>query len=346
MRRIGAYVLIGALAAVIFAPPPSAAFGPRSGPLHIGLPLQLLPHSSRFAPRSGHRRRIALHPPVRKGVALFDKAEPGGAEPAQGLSSALLYPGLALPALYDEIFWPTSSSEWPFDYEAIFRTAFAKSRADQDAQACQQPDRATAIVERIKSEIRPSAAQLRLLQELGSALGMASGYLTKSCPNAIPAQPVARLQLMQSQIEVLTMALDIVRPPLQQFEQSLNDSQRAQFAARRSASTARPDYAASPTATDWSIEQIDQSVQPSDNQRDALADLKQAFAAAAGDLDAHCPFAWPRSTPLARLESTEAHLDASWRAVLSIQVALADFESRLSDQQRVRFDAMDLAAAR
>jgi hypothetical protein len=49
--------------------------------------------------------------------------------------------------------------------------------------------------------------------------------------------------------------------------------------------------------------------------------------------------------PLARLGATEARLDATWRALVSIQTALADFETKLSAEQRVRFDATDFAAA-
>jgi len=44
------------------------------------------------------------------------------------------------------------------------------------------------------------------------------------------------------------------------------------------------------------------------------------------------------------LEAIEARLDATWRAVLSIQVALEDFESGLSDDQKNRFKAMTFAA--
>jgi hypothetical protein len=40
----------------------------------------------------------------------------------------------------------------------------------------------------------------------------------------------------------------------------------------------------------------------------------------------------------------EARLDATWRAVLSIQVALGNFQSKLSDDQKGRFDTMNLAA--
>jgi hypothetical protein len=337
MRTIGAGVAVGVLTAILHAPP-AAAFGLRIGPLHLGLPFP--GHFHRSAPRPP----IALHPSGRRQAALFDKADLGTNEPMPGATPAPLYPGVALPTLYEAIFRPASASAWPFGYEAIFRTAFAKSRPELDAQACQQSNAADAIAARIKAEVKPTAAQMPLLQKLVRALRMTSGYLAKSCPSEIPAQPVVRLQLMQAQIQALTLALDIIRPPLQQFEQSLNARQRARFAGTRTASANRWDCGAASTATDRSITQIDQSVQPTADQRGALADLKTVLAGAANDLEVHCTAAMP-AMPLARLEATEARLDASWRAVLSMQVALANFETRLSDQQRLRLESADLAAA-
>jgi hypothetical protein len=51
-------------------------------------------------------------------------------------------------------------------------------------------------------------------------------------------------------------------------------------------------------------------------------------------------------TALGRLEATEARLDATWRAVETIEVALADFQTGLSDQQNIRFNALQLASTR
>ena len=48
----------------------------------------------------------------------------------------------------------------------------------------------------------------------------------------MPPLPVERLQLMHSQIDATIMALEIVRVPLQKFEQSLDDRQRAALSAR------------------------------------------------------------------------------------------------------------------
>jgi len=190
------------------------------------------------------------------------------------------------------------------------------------------------------------------LQRLGGAIGAAADYLAKSCPTEIPQQPTARLQLMDSQIEVLTLASDIIHQPLQEFEQSLTNEQRAKFSGegvdRRAASARRDKTAihscgASAAAIDWSIEQIDKSVQPDEQQRAALTDVQQAFGRAGNDLEAHCPTSVPRSA-VARLEAIESRLDATWRAILSIQVALQDFENKLSDEQRNRLQTMTFAA--
>ena len=355
MHKIGAIsiVCLSAVAAVMVSPGPVAAFGLSVGPFHIGLPL--FGGSRHF----GHRHHTALrHAEHEHEAAIYDKASLGKASlgkaslgktgsarptaPMQSAQPALLYPVVALPNLYDGIFWPDRSQSWPFDYDAIFRSAFAKSPLDDDPRACQQPDRTSEILGRIRAQVKPRPDQMPLLQKLGEALGTANGYLARTCPKAIPAQPVARLQLMQSQLQTLGMAIDLVRPPLQKFEDSLDAGQKAQFDAT---STGASTCAASPPATDWSVDEIDQAVLPGDSQNQALPDLKQAFTSAAADLHAHCPNPLP-STPLARLEAMESRIDASWRATLSMQVALAGFESRLNDQQRSRFEAMNLAQAR
>ena len=98
----------------------------------------------------------------------------------------------------------------------------------------------------------------------------------------------------------------------------------------------------SSAAIEWSIDQIDKSVQPTAQQRTALGDVQQAFGNAASDLETHCPASVPQSA-VARLETIEARLDATWRAILSIQVALEEFESKLSDDQKYRLRTMPVA---
>lgn len=337
MRKVGAFIAAAACAAVVCSSPPAAAFGLRIGPFHIGVPL--------YFPRFHH------HPLYMRA----DRHDTARTESGQGATSALLYPTLALPAIFQNVFFPDHTSPWPFNYERIFSTAFARLPASEDGRLCQPSVDTNAIVSRIGAEVAPNPDQEQSLQKLGGALGAASGFLAKSCPSDIPAQPVARLKLMESQIEELTMAVSIVRQPLQDFEQTLNDDQRTKFAAvpasplaadrqDRTAAIA-PSCGGSPTAINATIDQIDRSVQPTEAQRAALADVKSAFAKAVDDLQAHCPTAVPPDT-VARLDAVEARLDATWRSVLSIQVALANFESKLDDAQRDRLDQTNFVAER
>jgi LTXXQ motif family protein len=337
MRKIGACFAIAALAATTLSPTPGAAFGLNLGPLHLGLPFFGLRHR-RHVPR----RRLALHHPAR-GASIYDRANVNAPAPATSAEPAALHPAATLPGLLDAVFWPGEAAQWPFNYDALFRSAFVKTKQGDATPVCQQPDRTAALVGRIGAEVRPTAAQQPLLQKLGQALGMASGYMARACARALPPQPVARLKLIQSQLQLLTMAIDVVRPPLQQFEQSLDANQKKQFAALNS-NNSKPECGAAPIPTAWAVDEINHSVQPDDAQRQALDGLKLTFASIANDLHAHCPNPVP-GTPLARLEAMEARLDASWRAALAMQVALGQFESQLNGQQRTRLEAMNLPQA-
>ena len=147
------------------------------------------------------------------------------------------------------------------------------------------------------------------------------------------------------------MALNFVRQPLLEFEQSLNADQQSRFAVALSQGSLDRQIQSgniaggcgSPSAIDWSINEIKKSVRPTTAQRDALDDVRRSFDDAERDLETHCPTTIPASA-LSRLDTIQARLDSTWRATLSIQVALANFETELNDAQKIRFDAMDFAA--
>src|ERR1700687_2120514 len=114
MRKICAFVAVAMVAAVAISPTPSAAFGLRVGPFYVGLPFYWHRHRHHVA----HGRAPDTHT-----ASLRDDTEPNPVEPAQSRSSALLYPALALPVVYSDIFAPPSrpsSPAWPFSYQAIF----------------------------------------------------------------------------------------------------------------------------------------------------------------------------------------------------------------------------------
>lgn len=346
MRKIGAILGITALAAVALSPLPAAAFGFRLGPLHFGLPL-VGHHYHRhhlYMRATAHEARTGP-----KYVARSESETSNESRSSRGMTSALLYPIIALPSIIENIFFPSYSSSWPFDYQVIFTAAFAEA-SHQDPGLCRASFDPSAIIGRISNEVTLTADRSQLLQRLGGALAAASGYLERSCPQEIPGQPVARLSFMESQLEVLAMALNIMRQPLLDFEQSLSADQQSRLVV--ASSQEAPDRqtqsgniasgCASPGEIEWSIDEINQSVQPTTTQRDAL---KQSFDEAAKDLEAHCPTTIPK-TALSRLDTIQARLDSTWRAAVSIQVALANFDAELSDAQKVRFDSLNLATQR
>ena len=339
MRKLGAYFAVAAFIFISSASLPAPAFGFRIGPFHLGLPF--------FGHGHHYHRPLYMHGNPNE----VTRHEPPQSNTQHQLTLAFLYPSRALPAIFQNIFWPAFSSAWPFGYEAIFATAFAQPPVDRGAGQCRQSVDANALMARVRAELEPNADQMERLQRLVGAIGAATDYLAKSCPTDIPDQPTARLRLMDSQIQGLTMAIDVIHQPLRDFEQSLTPEQQARFSgggamrstADSSGKTDLRSCGVSSAAIEWPIDQIDKSVQPTAQQRTALGDVQQTFGNAASDLKTHCPASVPQSA-VARLETIEARLDATWRAILSIQVALEDFESKLSDDQKYRLRTMTVAA--
>jgi hypothetical protein len=340
MPRVIARIAAAALLVAAVCPSSAAiAFGLRLGPFHLWLP-------GRYHHYYYHSRRMVRSEPSARLVRTepADQSAPP-ATPTDGASPALLYPVLAWPALYDNIFWPRDAEPWTFGYENIFAQAFARYSPQRASAFCPYRISSENVVMRIARETMPTTVQKSLLQELGTALGQANGYLIKSCPSEIPSQPVARLQLMESQIDAMIMALDIVRPRLQAFEQALDDKQRARLDGPPPppVSGAVPACKLNAGAVDGPLSRLEQAIQPTDTQHVALAALGDAFNRAAANLDAACATVMP-PTALGRLEAIETRLDASWQAVLTIQVALANFQTQLSDEQISRFNAAEMAA--
>ena len=91
--------------------------------------------------------------------------------------------------------------------------------------------------------------------------------------------------------------------------------------------------------TNWPIERIAETVQPTAAQRGALDQLTRATGRAVDILKGACPTRLP-STPTGRLAALQSRLEAMVRAIDTVGPALNAFYKSLNDEQRARFDAL------
>jgi hypothetical protein len=124
---------------------------------------------------------------------------------------------------------------------------------------------------------------------------------------------------------------------LQQCERSLDDKQRAKWASVAAADASHIARCDSDKAdeTAWPLPMLQEAIRPIDGQRQALVRLKDAFNRAEGEVAGECSSGIPQAASQ-RLVLIEDRLDATWRAVQTIGVALTLFQKQLSDEQNAR----------
>jgi hypothetical protein len=211
-------------------------------------------------------------------------------------------------------------------------------------------------IDRIRHAIQPTGEALMALDELNDASSKASNALSASCPSESPLTPLARLDAVETRLEAMRKAIQIVRAPLASLYGSLSDEQRQRLDAiaaeenRRGRRTA----AAGPSGADMlaslcgsqadsftrlPVQRIEEVVKPTGPQQTALDQLNQVSAKAADDLRASCP-AQTGETPTARLDAMNNRLDAMVQAAKTLRPTLGAFYASLSDEQKAQFNSM------
>ncbi|HLN09619.1 MAG TPA: Spy/CpxP family protein refolding chaperone [Xanthobacteraceae bacterium] len=223
-------------------------------------------------------------------------------------------------------------------------------------------------IERIRQTVQPTASQQAALDELKAASAKAGKLLRAACPAAVPATPLARLSAIDDRLEATLEAIDIVRPALANFYSLLSDEQKARFNAigprqnepaplsqspdgqrqpvdRTAEAPASPNQPAeicdkeASALPDRTIQRIAEVVRPTGREQEALEHLKDASSKASATLHAACPTEAP-ATPVARLDAMTKRIEAMLQAVAAIRPALKTFYGELSDEQKLRFNAM------
>jgi hypothetical protein len=277
--------------------------------------------------------------------------------------------------IWDAMFWPGPAYTYgpgPYDiygdyaYGGPARTRVVRSRTDDSditgsasssdlAQSCGglAPGVTDLPIDSIEQMVQPTDEQHKILGALKAASSQASDALKTSCSSETLLTPLGRLDTVQKRLDGMVQALEIVRTPLDNFYNSLNDEQKQRFAALGSASDKRTSRRASASGNDLAalcsrradnftelpVERIEQAVKPTQEQRDAFAKLKIASTEAANQLQASCPAQTPQS-PLDRFDALAKRVDAMAAAIKTVRPALSDFYGSLTDEQKARFNTL------
>ena len=291
------------------------------------------------------------------------------------------------PYAYDDFvdytFYPVAYDVfWPYAYDDVYdsilgefaygepsggtasggsRSARSRTRQAQSGsgggrpQVCsaQAPTLIDLPIQRITQTVQPDDNQRAALDDLKDAIAKAVNVLQSACPTDVPTSPVGRIEVMRTRLEVMLQAVQIVRPALEKFYDALNDEQKERFNAmavgENQAQQAQRDLSqvCSERATGAGglpIDRIERVLRLSDNQRARLEDLNKASLQAADQLKADCPTDQP-VTPVARLQAMEQRLSAMLQAIGTVQPALAAFYNSLNDEQKARFNTLNLQQA-
>jgi hypothetical protein len=203
-------------------------------------------------------------------------------------------------------------------------------------------------IDRIQQALQPDDEQRKALDELANATVKASQTIKAACPTQVNSTAPGRLAAMQTRLEAMISAVNIVEPALDHFYGLLNDEQKSRLTAlgqdelrgsRSEDALAQGCGNGQPGQTDWPAAEIEQRVHPTDAQRAGFDNLKDASAKAADMLKGTCE---PNEalTPPARLSAAGKRLDAMLQAVETVKPALDDLYAELSDEQKAQFESI------
>jgi hypothetical protein len=190
----------------------------------------------------------------------------------------------------------------------------------------------------------PDEAQSGALEALRGTATEAAERLASDCPQSMPAEPAVRLEALERAIDAATAAFASVLPALQSFYSALDDEQKARLLRN----TRLADAPASDGICEhfisalrgWPVREIEGGVGLSEPQRIPFYELVVSSLRAADLLAGACP-AETALTPVGRMATLRARLDAVRTAAALIRPAYTHFLDSLDQAQQVRFAGMN-----
>jgi hypothetical protein len=209
-------------------------------------------------------------------------------------------------------------------------------------------------IQKIADQVQPNQDQRALLDALKAASVKAVDIMQQACPGELPSTPTGRLAAMRSRVDAMLKAVEVVRPALDKFYQSLNDEQRERFiAVDQGEQAGRPQRGADinelcqgdlRTKSGLPIEKIERTLHLNSDQQMGLRSLDEATLDSAKMLQAKCQ---PDQslTPPGRLAAMQDRLQVMLKALDNTQAALSKFYGSLSDEQKAQFDRFSVRSS-
>jgi hypothetical protein len=209
-------------------------------------------------------------------------------------------------------------------------------------------------IQKIADQVQPNQDQQELLDALKAASVNAVDIMQQACPGELPSTPTGRLAAMRSRVDAMLKAIEVVRPALDKFYQSLSDEQRERFiAVDQGEQAARPQRGADlndlcqgdlRTKSGLPIDKIERTLHLNSDQQMGLRSLDEATLDSAKMLQAKCQ---PDEslTPPGRLAAMQDRLQVMQKALDTTQAALTKFYGSLNDEQKAKFDRISVRAS-
>jgi len=267
--------------------------------------------------------------------------------------------------IYDYALWGDGMGFWGYGYRDIYAAIFTPYDDDELARYVSPPDGrkfrrfptlericsdhagefASLPIEQIRQTMRTSEEQRSILDDLRKASVEAAQTIHDACPTKAAATPSGRLATMQHRLEAMKSAIARIRTPFEEFYESLDDDQKAEFVAlndQRAPFAPKVPPAQSctpPEALQFPAKEIEAKLRLNDAQRDELETLNRMSGLAQNTLNFDCQ---PDESlaPPDRLATADTRLDAMLDAIKQVAPALDDFLATLSGEQKAQFEAI------
>jgi hypothetical protein len=371
MRRRFLVLVAFSVAITAFPPEPSDA---RSLLSFLGLRVGRSHHAHRHYGYNHHRVRWARsHDRMARASVRpvdTDVRADGNADRTIGTLGASLY----WPRAYDDLVWTTFATAdgnrdqfWNHGFNDIFAGIVAPPDASQSlgarrraggegnretatSEACSPANASSdaeangpgaAAFKKIEQRLAPTPAQQAAFDELRAAMIKADQRINSGCwPPYASASPPERLKAIADRLWALRQAMLILRTPLEKVYGSLSDAQKTQLNAKGAA--AKITCASDLLGAAWPRDQIEQAIEPNDEQRASLETLRFVSLQMGQAIAYSCPNE-PLTSPLQRLDAAGDRLNTLLYANMIISRTFGNFYASLTDEQKNNFRAVGRA---